>query len=217
MVFGNLTIINEKQAEGILSTADSVNAFDVFENEFIEKLKSGDGDAYEVLIARFSADVYAMLYRLTGDREEAGDLTQETFLSVFRSIRSFRGDSALKTWLFKIAINHSRNTFRRWKRKFRGKTVSLDDMVGNSDLHYSAIIADESISPEQAVLNNEREQELKTALTKLKAVYREVVILCDIEGLKYEEIAVALDINIGTVKSRLARGRDELRRQLNDF
>lgn len=184
---------------------------------FIDKLKEGDADAFETLIDRYSGDIYALLYRLTENAEEAGDLTQDTFLRVVRSIKKFRGDAELKTWLFRIAINESRNRFRWWKRRKRELTISLDAPMGDSETPLSDTLEGKSQSPEEAVLLREREYALKVALLDLPAVFREAIVLCDVEGLSYEETAAALGIGLGTVKSRLSRGREELRRKLIDF
>ena len=184
---------------------------------FIENLRAGDETAFETLIDHYSGEIYALLYRLTESREEASDLTQDTFLRVLRSIKGFRGDSGLKTWLFRIAINESRNRFRWWKRRKRDQTISLDASIGESDTLVSDTLADRSISPEDAALAHEREYAINAALLEIRDVYREAIILCDIEGLSYEETSDALGVGIGTVKSRISRGREELRRRLKDF
>lgn len=184
---------------------------------FIEKLKAGDAAAFDCLIDRYSGDIYALLYRITENAEEASDLTQDTFLKAFRSIKSFRGDAEFKTWLFRIAINTSRNRFRWWKRRRRDVTISLDAPIGESERTLADTLADTSISPEDAALARERDYAIKAALLDIPVAYREAVILCDIEGLSYEETASALGVNIGTVKSRISRGREELRRRLKDF
>lgn len=187
------------------------------ETKFIDKLKAGDAESFDILITKYSADVYALLYRLTENAEEAGDLTQETFLSVLGAVRGFRGDSGLKTWLFRIAINHSRNRFRWWKRRKRDVTVSLDAAVGSSETRFYETIADKSDSPEITAMARQREKALTNALSELPDIFREVVVLCDVEGMSYDEISQSLSVNIGTVKSRIARGREELRRKLKDF
>ncbi len=184
---------------------------------FIDKLKAGDEAAFETLIDRYSGDIYALLYRLTENAEEASDLTQDTFFRAVRSIKSFRGESGLKTWLFRIAINESRNRFRWWKRRRRDVTISLDANVGESETPFSDTLAAKSISPEEETLSHEREYAINAALLEIPDVYREAIILCDVEGMSYEETAEALGIGIGTVKSRISRGREELRRRLKDF
>ena len=185
------------------------------EDQFLEKLRRGDALAYERLVAEHSGDVYALLYRLTTDPEEARDLTQETFLRAFQSIARFRGDSSLKTWIYRIAINQARNRWRWWRRRKRDVTVSLDATDEHRDKPLAATLpSDNSPNPEQETLAHEREAQLREALQGLRRSYREAVILRDVEGFSYDEIARTLQISIGTVKSRISRGRLELRHQL---
>ena len=198
-----------------VATAASVEPRAATETQFIERLKRGDAAAFEVLVAERSGEIYGLLYRLTENTEEARDLTQETFLRAFQSIEHFRGDADLRTWLYRIAINQARNRWRWWRRRRRDSTVSLDsnDERGSKPLT-STLPAERGNSPEQETLAHERERVLRAALLTLGHAYREAVILRDIEGLSYEEVAATLRISIGTVKSRLARGRSELRRKL---
>jgi len=186
------------------------------EAQFLERLKAGDATAFNRLVEERHADIYALLYRLTEDAEEARDLTQETFLQAFRNIAGFRGDADLRTWLYRIAVNQARNRWRWWKRRRRDRTVSLDAPAGSeSETPLSAGIRDEGAGdPERQALARERERALLSALRTLSRSYREVIVLRDIEGLSYEEVARALELNVGTVKSRLSRGRSELRRRL---
>lgn len=184
------------------------------EAEFIERLKRGEGAAFEDLVAARSGEIYGLLFRLTENCEEARDLTQETFLRAFQNIGRFRGEADLRTWIYRIAINQARNRWRWWRRRSRDATVSLDAPQGSSDQPLIATLAESSANPEQKTLAHERELALRAALRKLGHAYRETVILRDIEGFTYEEIATTLGINIGTVKSRLARGRQELRKKL---
>jgi len=217
MFFGKSMIFGEEEfSEGALATGQSSVRSSV-EIEFIERLKIGEAEAFDALVMRYSADIYAVLFRLTQDAEEAADLTQETFLSALKAIKNFRGEADLKTWLVRIAINESRNRFRWWKRRQREKTVSLDAPVGENETPFSENVLSNFASPEETVLQRERENRLTKALSNLPEIFREAVVLCDIEGLSYEEIASALEVNIGTVKSRIARGREELRRKLNDI
>ncbi len=185
------------------------------EEQFIERLKAGEAAAFDHLVRERSGEVYALLYRLTEDPEEARDLTQETFLRAFQHIKRFRGEADLKTWIYRIAINQARNRWRWWRRRKRDMTVSLDAGDKYSDEPLSSRLrAPDGANPEQETLAHEREKVLGAALRSLSRSYRETVILRDIEGMSYDEIASTLEISIGTVKSRLARGRDELRRRL---
>ena len=218
MSFGE-PIALRAQAEleaAVTATPAGSRALDA-EAQFIEKLKAGDAWAFDRLVAERSADVYALLYRLTEDREEARDLTQETFLQAFRHIAGFRGDADLRTWLYRIAVNQARNRWRWWRRRRREVTLSLDDdgPAGRAGANLGARLPDDAApDPEQGALAREREEALLAALGTLSRAYREVVVLRDIEGLSYEEVASALDVSVGTVKSRLSRGRNELRRRL---
>lgn len=184
------------------------------EAEFIERLKRGDAAAFEELVTERSGEIYGLLFRLTENSEEARDLTQETFLRAFQNISRFRGEADLRTWIYRIAINQARNRWRWWRRRRRDSTVSLDATQGQSNQTLIATLAEPSENAEQQTLAHEREVALRSALQKVSRAYRETVILRDIEGFSYEEIASTLGINVGTVKSRLARGRQELRQLL---
>jgi RNA polymerase sigma-70 factor (ECF subfamily) len=217
MLYSKSITLVEEDLESAAAAAGDGYVYASAEQIFIEKLKAGDAEAFDLLITRFSADIYSLLCRLTQDPDEAGDLTQDTFLRAFKSIGKFRGDSGIRTWLFRIAINESRNRFRWWKRRRREKTVSLDEPVGDSDLCIHDTIAGNGPTPEESLLDDEYRQALYSALGKLPEVFREALVLFDIEGQSYREIAAILEINIGTVKSRIARGREELRKQLRDY
>ncbi len=216
MIFSKSTTFDDEEIGRAVVSAQPATAL-VEGPLFIDKLKAGDAAAFDILIERYSPGIFGLLYRLTENAEEASDLTQDTFLRAYRSIKGFRGDSELKTWLFRIAVNESRNRFRWWKRRKRELTISIDSTIGNSDLTISDSLADQSQSPEEAVLANEREYALKAALLEMPEIYREVIVLYDIEGLTYEETAAALGVRLGTVKSRISRGREELRRRLRDY
>ena len=217
MFFSKSISIDHEGLSAATTAAVSTFESSVADREFIERLVAGDAAAFDTLIDRYSGDIYALLFRLTEDREEAGDLLQETFLSALRSIVSFRGDSELKTWLFRIAINHSRNRHRWWKRRKRNRTVSLDASLGESDLRLIDTLESAGSDPEAAALRRERELSLRQALAEIPEIFREAVVLCDIEGHSYLEISEMLAISIGTVKSRIARGREELRKRLKDI
>jgi RNA polymerase sigma-70 factor (ECF subfamily) len=198
-----------------VASATEVEVRSTAADQFLERLKRGEVAAFEQLVAEHTSDVYALLYRLTSDTEEARDLTQETFLRAFQSISGFRGDANLKTWIYRIAVNQARNRWRWWRRRKRDVTVSLD---ATDDRHAQPLAAtlrnDDAIDPEQETLGKEREGQLREALLGLRRSYREAVILRDVEGFSYEEVADTLQISIGTVKSRISRGRLEMRRKL---
>ena len=216
MSFGEpIALRMEAELEGAAGAAASAEARSA-EEQFLERLKRGDAAAFNRLIEERHGDVYALLFRLTEDPEEARDLSQETFLQAFRNISGFRGDADLRTWLYRIALNQARNRWRWWKRRRRDRTVSLDAPASHSsETPLGATLRGrDEIDPEEQALRRERERALQTALRALSRPYREVIVLRDIEGLSYEEVALALEISVGTVKSRLSRGRTELRRRL---
>lgn len=217
MVFTRSMTLDDEEFRSAALAAQPLSARTTYESELLEKLKANDTDAFDRFVDSYSGDVFSLLYRLTENADDAAELTQETFLNAYRSIGRFRGDSGLKTWLFRIAVNESRNRFRWWKRRKRERTISLDSVIGDSEMTLSDVIADRGSSPEDEVLSRERRAALNSALLDLPIAFREAVILVDIEGLSYEETAIALDIGIGTVKSRISRGREELRRKLKDF
>lgn len=217
MIFGKSVAFDQEGLQQVASAAYDSHVFREADSDFIERLRDGDPEAFDNLITRYSSDIYAVLFRITENAEDAADLTQETFLSALKAIRTFRGDSELKTWLFRIAVNHSRNRFRWWKRRKKDSTISLDAPIGDSSSTIADLIAGKEVSAEENVLRHEREDAIRKALLELPEIYREAIVLCDIEGLSYEEISAALEINIGTVKSRIARGRDELRKRLKGF
>jgi RNA polymerase sigma-70 factor (ECF subfamily) len=197
------------------ASLDETRAVPSVEDQFLDRLRAGDATAFDRLVSERTGDVYALLCRLTEDHEEARDLTQETFLQAFRSIANFRGDADLRTWLYRIAVNQARNRWRWWRRRRRSATVSLDGPVGDAETPLASLLRDERApNPEQQTLARERERAMLAALGGLARPYREAVVLRDVEGLSYEEVAAALDIGVGTVKSRLSRGRAELRRRL---
>ena len=215
MSYGEQIVLREHADLKQAASAASTEVRSAVEDQFLERLRRGEAAAFERLVAERTSDVYALLYRLTSDAEESRDLTQETFLRAFQNINRFRGDADLKTWIYRIAINQARNRWRWWRRRRRDVTVSLDDSHGSGEQPLSASLRNEDApDPEQEALAREREGQLREALLELRSAYREAVILRDVEGFSYEEIATTLEISIGTVKSRLSRGRLALRRKL---
>src|SRR5688572_20556851 len=198
MIFSKSIAFDEEDIGKVAVAVSSSTAFAATDSDFVDRLRNGDAEAFDTLITRYSGDIFSLLYRITEDPDEARDLTQETFLSALKAIRSFRGEAELKTWLFRIALNHSRNRFRWWKRRKRSETMSIDKPLGDGTMTVGDTLADDSESPEQAVLRRERQRRLIKMLNTLPEVFREAIVLCDIEGLGYEEIARALGISVGT-------------------
>jgi RNA polymerase sigma-70 factor (ECF subfamily) len=178
----------------------------------IAALQAGAESAYEELIDVYQQQVYNLVYRLLPDPGDACDVAQEVFLKVFRNIGNFRGQSSLKTWIYRIALNEAHNR-RRWFGRHRRHEVDLD----REDEHARSLqdsLSDSGSSPFDLVLGAETQEKIEDALQNLSPNFRDAVVLRDIEELSYEEVAEILNINMGTVKSRILRGREALRKQL---
>lgn len=178
----------------------------------VELLRQGVEGAYEELLARFQQQVYTLSLRLLNDSSEAADVVQEVFLKVFRNISSFRGQSTLKTWIYRITINEAHNA-RRWFFRHRRREVELDTNPEESR-NWKEIIPDHSRSPFEMALEGEQHTMIEAALNRINPIFREAVVLRDITDLSYEEIAEILGVSLGTVKSRILRGREALREEL---
>jgi RNA polymerase sigma-70 factor (ECF subfamily) len=180
------------------------------ESLFVLRLKANEDAAYDELVRTYNASIFHVAFRMLGDNAEASDVVQEIFIKVFRNIGGFKGESALKTWIFRIAFSEILNRLRWWKSRHRSSTVSLD-VEPNGQEHY---VADSGPTPDEILESKEREFAIQQALGKLSSDHRSIIILRDIEGFSYSEIAEVLGVSIGTVKSRLARGREDLKRSL---
>jgi RNA polymerase sigma-70 factor (ECF subfamily) len=182
------------------------------DGRILRGLRSGIEEAYEELIERYEQPVYGMVYRLLGNQSDASDVVQEVFLKVFRSVSAFREQSSLRTWIYRIAVNEAHN-HRRWFVRHCRREVSLEDDRGErpNSLEYAP---DPGRSPFDQALDSENRTLIEQALTRINPVFRTAVVLRDIQNLSYEEIAEILQVSLGTVKSRIVRGRDALRREL---
>lgn len=176
-------------------------------------LRAGIESAYEELLDRYQQPVYGMVYRLLGDQSDACDVVQEVFLKVFRSVNSFKERSSLRTWIYRIAVNEAHN-HRRWFSRHKKREVAIE----HEDREHRSFDAtpDPGPSPFDFTLDRETHRLLEKALDEVSPVFRTAVVLRDIEGLGYEEIAEILQISLGTVKSRILRGREALRRVLSE-
>jgi RNA polymerase sigma-70 factor, ECF subfamily len=178
----------------------------------VELLQDCDEEAYEVLICRFQQPVYNLVFRLLSNRGDAGDVVQEVFLKIFRNIHTFRNQSSLKTWIYRIAVNEAHNQ-RRWFSRHKQQEVELEGDDGIRRSYYETL-SDPSASPFDYVLGREKQSLIEQALEEMNPGFRTAVVLRDLEDLTYEEIAEILQISMGTVKSRILRGREALRRLL---
>jgi RNA polymerase sigma-70 factor (ECF subfamily) len=180
------------------------------EAALIERCAAGDETACADLVAAHQRMVYGLAFNLLGDRDEALDLSQEVFLRVFRTISTFRGQSALRTWIYRIVVNQVRNRQRWWRRRHRSEQVSLDEHVSKA----GEIESTREVLPDRLLASKETAVLIWAAMARLPFDQRTALILREIEGLRYEEIAFSLGIAVGTVKSRLTRARQALRAEL---
>jgi len=190
-------------------TADTVDLEDL---RLVDALRDGAESAYEELIRRFQQPVYALALRLLDDQGEACDVVQEVFLKVFRNVGSFRNQSSLKTWIYRITVNEAHNA-RRWFFRHRRREVELDNSPDDAR-DWKEIIPDRSRSPYDVALDREQHVMIEAALERINPIFREAVVLRDIMDLSYEEIAEVIGVSLGTVKSRILRGREALRDKL---
>ena len=181
------------------------------ESALVEDLRAGDQDAYEMLIERYEQPVFSIVSRVMDDPEDAADVTQEVFLKVFRNIDAFRGDSTLKTWIYRIAVNEAHNQLR-WFGRHRRQEVALESEAGHKGV--GDLVADRGPSPYDMARDHETQRLLESALKRISVHYRAALVLREVEGLRYEEVAEILEISLGTVKSRILRGREALRKVL---
>ncbi|MBZ5629033.1 MAG: sigma-70 family RNA polymerase sigma factor [Acidobacteriia bacterium] len=189
------------------------------EAALVAELKAGSEPAYAWLIAQFQQPVYGLVYRIVSDPADAADTTQEVFLKVFRGMKHFNGSASLKTWVYRIAVHEASNR-KRWWFRHKARETSIEPQAtadGNSSIGLANVLVDQGDSP----LENIAQQELKTRveceLRKLDEPFRTTIILREIEELSYEEIAEVMQTSLGTVKSRLTRGREALKKRLQPY
>lgn len=183
----------------------------------VERCRANDEAAFNEVVARYKTKVYNYIYRMTSSSEDAEDLTQEVFIRMYTSIDSFRSQSSLNTWLFRIASNLCVDRFRRGKN--RTPAYSLDEPMRGPDFEGEAghEVADTTYEPQRLLENVEMAEQIQLALTQLPEKLRATLLLHDVEGLPYEEIAQVVGCPLGTVKSRLFNARMQLRQRLSVY
>jgi RNA polymerase sigma-70 factor (ECF subfamily) len=182
------------------------------EAELVAELRGGSEEAFASLLAAYERPIYNFVFRLLEDPEDAPDVTQEVFFKVFRNIREFRGDCSLKTWLYRITVNEASNR-RRWFGRHRRRETPLEDREDGAPA-VADLVADRHENQYEQLLRRERMQAVEKALSEVQESFRAAVVLRDIEGLSYEEIADVLRVPVGTAKSRILRGREALKQKL---
>ncbi len=182
------------------------------DQEMIAGCKKGSRDAFNELVLKYQKQVFNIAYGMLSDYEDASDAAQEVFVKVYRSIASFKGQASFTTWLYRICANVCNDILR--KRQRRGISISLD--AEESDSGAPSEIPSSEPTPEESLEQNERQRAVRDAINSLSAEYREVIVYSDLQQLSYDEISAILRCPVGTVKSRLNRARNALRKNLSD-
>jgi RNA polymerase sigma-70 factor, ECF subfamily len=207
---------------GAASLGDFASAIGIRSQEstLIQELKAGSEEAYVWLVGEFHQPVYSVVYRILTDPADAADTTQEVFLKIFRGMKHFNGESSLKTWIYRIAIHEASNR-RRWWFRHKAKETSMEKDENNSEqycsLKLNSALVDPHKSPFETAADHEVQVRVEQEIRRVPEPYRTAVVLRDIEELSYEEIAEITQVSLGTVKSRITRGRDALKKRLSEY
>lgn len=193
-----------------LPSSEAIQA-PVAERGLVDECRRGDPNAFSRLVALHEGLVFNLAARLLGDPEEAKDVSQEVFLQVYRMLPRFEGRSSLKTWIYRIVVNQCRNRQRWWRRRRKDKALPLEELNGSES---AALASQRRDGPHEELARREQSQRVQRALLTLSVDHRAVLLLREVEELSGTEIAEALGVAEGTVKSRLARAREALRRAL---
>ena len=196
------------------ATPDLNSPTAMLEGDLVNRARRGDLHAYDELVKRYQTRIYATIYHMTLNHEDANDLAQEAFIKAYSALKSFKGGSTFYTWLYRIAVNKTINFLKQRKNKFH---LSLNDIDFNAehDPDLMALISDKT--PTRDVALAELQKKLNEALLTLSEPHRMVVVLHDVQGMSHDEIAEIMDCNIGTVRSRLFYARQQMQGQLADY
>lgn len=182
------------------------------EAELVKRLKKGDRDTFNIFVKEYENKIINIAYGILSDKEEALDASQEVFIRIYKNISSFKGNSSLSTWVYRITVNICKDYLR--KRQRSAKTISIDS-TSNEDIEIKEI-PDTALTPEQSSEQTELQLIVRQAIDTLSEEYKTVIILCDIQGLSYDKISELLHCPVGTVKSRINRARQALRRKISE-
>jgi len=203
--------------KSIYGALDATSSVRNDEASLVARCKAGDRLAFDELIATHQERVFNIAYRLLGNYDEALDLTQEVFLNCFRKIGTFKGDSSLSTWLYRITVNMVKNRWKYQQSRGLDKAQSLDNPENVEEGQPKPEFASAQPSPSEIASHHEFAARIEEHLQQLPEEFREVLVLRYLEDLSYEEIAGILRVSLGTVKSRIHRARNELRKLMKDY
>ena len=186
----------------------------VLEGDLVRRARHGDLRAYDELVKRYQERIYATIYHMTSNHEDANDLAQESFIKAYSALKSFKGGSSFYTWLYRIAVNKTINFLKQRKNKYH---LSLDDLDFNAEHDPDLVALVSHKTPQRDAGLSELQKKLNEALLKLSEPHRMVVVLHDVQGVSHEEIAEIVGCNIGTVRSRLFYARQQLQGYLAEY
>jgi RNA polymerase sigma-70 factor (ECF subfamily) len=201
-------------APKVKTTVAPPEAGTVDETQLVKRAQEGDLAAYDQLVRRYQERLYATLYHMTSNHEDANDLAQETFIKAFRALKSFKGDSSFFTWIYRIGVNKTLNFLTQRNKKSMMSLIDLE-IDGEQDPDFVALVSENT--PRRDLNLAELQTKLNEAMQKLSEVHRLVVTLHDIQGLSHEEISKIMDCNTGTVRSRIFYARQQLQAHLSDY
>jgi len=184
------------------------------EMDLVRRAQQGDLEAYDELIKRYQERIYATVYHMTSNHEDANDLAQDAFIKAFQALKSFKGGSSFYTWIYRIAVNKTINFLKQRKNRVH---MSLNDLDFNTENNPDLVALISDRTPRREAGLKELQEKLNAAMLKLSEPHRLVVVLHDVQGLSHEEVAQAMDCNIGTVRSRLFYARQQLQSLLTDY
>ena len=183
--------------------------------DLIPKIKDGDMDAMADLMNRYTSKAFQIAYSILGNKDDAEEVTQDSFVRIYRALPFFRGDSEFSTWMYRIVVNQARNKYRWNRRRGSHMSVSIDrEQEGESGNSISFDLPDTGKTPDKELVFKEWEGEIAAEIKKLPPVNREALLLRNVKNLSYEQIASLLGCKVGTIKSRIARAREELRKRM---
>ncbi len=193
---------------------ESEPAAPMAEMDLVRRAQRGDLEAYDELIKRYQERIYATVYHMTSNHEDANDLAQDSFIKAFQALKSFKGGSSFYTWLYRIAVNKTINFLKQRKNRVH---MSLNDLDFNTENNPDLVALISEKTPRREAGLNELQEKLNAAMLKLSEPHRAVVVLHDVQGMSHEEVAQVMDCNIGTVRSRLFYARQQLQSLLSDY
>ena len=194
--------------------SDAGASADMLEGDLVKRARRGDLKAYDELVKRYQERIYATIYHMTSNHEDANDLAQESFIKAFQALKAFRGGSSFYTWLYRIAVNKTINFLKQRKNKLH---FSLNDLDFNTEHNPDLVALISDKTPHRDAGLAELQNKLNEALHKLSEPHRMVVVLHDVQGVSHDEIAEIMDCNIGTVRSRLFYARQQLQGHLAEY